>query len=125
METLAPIAMLAFVIFTLVSLARYVRGGDWNGAITLVVAWVIGVVACWLFGESNVGETLVIPGFSTPLGDMNFADLLLAGLVSSSTATAYNEVTGAIDGHRSTAKPHLVDDSSGDTTTETVVVNRP
>lgn len=125
METFTPVAMLAFVVFTLVNLARYLRAADWNGAVTIVVAWVVGLVACWLFGQSEFGESLVIPGFTVPLGAMSFADLLLAGLVVSSTAQAFNEVKGAIDGNISTAKPQLLDDSSGDTHTETVVVNRP
>jgi len=112
MESFTPVALLSLVVFTLLNLVRYVRGGltgqGWNGAITIVAAWVVGFIAAWLFGSSDVGASIVIPGFSEPLGTMGVADLILVGLVVASTAGAFNEVTGAVDAQRSTAKPKLV-----------------
>ena len=116
METATPIALLAFVVFTLLNLVRFVRGGlsgqGWNGAITIVSAWLIGFVAAWIFGESDVGASLLVPGFSLPLGDMGVFDRILVGLAIASTAGAFNEVRGAIDQTTSTAKPTLVQDSA-------------
>lgn len=118
MDTATPIALLAFVVFTLLNLVRFVRGGfagqGWNGAITIVSAWVIGFVAAWVFGESDLGASLVIPGFTMPLGDMGGFDRVLAGLAIASTAGAFNELRGALDQSTSTAKPTLVQDSPPD-----------
>ena len=116
METATPIALLAFVVFTLLNLVRYTRGGfagqGWNGTITILSAWLIGFVAAWVFGESDVGASLVIPGFSEPLGDMGVFDLILVGLAIASTAGAFNELRGAIDQSSSTVKPTLVQDTA-------------
>ncbi len=103
---------MSLVVFTLLNLVRYIRGGltgqGWNGVVTIVAGWVIGSVAAWLFGESDIGAGITVPGFSMPLGDLRFADVILVGLVIASGAGAFNEATGAVDRSRSTAKPKLV-----------------
>lgn len=116
MEIVTPVALLSLVVFTLLNLARFVRGGfagqGWNGAVTLVAAWVIGIVAAVVFGESDVGSSLVIPGFTQTLGEMGFWDRILVGLAIASGAGAFNELRGAIDATSSTAKPRLVQDDA-------------
>lgn len=114
METVTPVALMAFTVFTLLNLVRYTRGGfagqGWNGTVTIVASWAVGFVAAWVFAESDIGAALVIPGFSQPLGAMGVADLILVGLTVASSAGALNEVRGAIDNTTSTAKPKLVQD---------------
>lgn len=116
MDAVTPIALLSLVVFTLLNLVRFLRGAlagqGWNGVITIVASWVIGVIAAALFGASDIGADLVIPGFTQALGDMGFTDLVLVGLVIASGAGAFNEVRGAIDASSSTAKPSLVPGSS-------------
>lgn len=113
METFAPLAALTATIFTVISLLRYVRGRDWNGAATILTVWVAGVVVLLLFAQSTWAETLVIPGLADqPLSTLNFASLVILGLQLGSTATAFNEIRGAIDQSSSTAKPKLVPSST-------------
>lgn len=108
MEAITPVALLSLVVFTIVSLVRYLRGKDWNGAVTVAAVWVAGFIACWLFAESAIGESLVIPGFALPLGAMGIPDLVLVGLAVGSAAVGVNEFRGALDRTTTTAKPKLL-----------------
>lgn len=116
MDAVTPIALLSLVVFTLLNLVRFLRGAlagqGWNGVITIIASWVIGVIAAALFGASDIGADLIIPGFTQPLGDMGLADLILVGLVVASGAGAFNEVRGALDSSSSTTKPTLLPGSS-------------
>lgn len=114
MEAFAPLAALTATVFTVISLLRYLRGRDWNGAFTIVSVWVAGIVVLLLFAQTDWAETLTIPGLAEePLSTLNFASLVVLGLQLGSTATAFNEVRGAIDNTSSTAKPKLVQDGPG------------
>ncbi len=116
MDTATPIALLSFVVFQLLNLVRYTRGGfagqGWNGTITIATSWLIGFAAAWMFGESDIGAALTIPGFAQTLGQMGLVDLVLAGLVVASAAGAFNELKQALDRSDSAVKPHLVPDGT-------------
>ena len=112
MAGMESLALLGFVAFMLLNLVRYIRGGfsgqGWNGAVTIVAGWVVGFVLAWVFGSSDIGGDLVVPGFDIALKDLGITDLILVGLVIASTAGAFNELKGALDDSVSTAKPKLI-----------------
>ena len=101
-----PLIALALVVKTTVDLLRYLRARDWNGAGTLAVVWLGGFGAALLFAQTGFADGLPV-GDST-LGALNVADLIVLGLTLGSAGAGANELFGAIDAHRSTAKPHLL-----------------
>lgn len=128
MDATIPAAMLVFAVFTVGNLVRYLRGQDWNGAVTIASIWAIASVLAWLYGNSRLGEAWVPPiGTSgLPLGELGFGDFVFVGLFLASTASAFNEFNKARDSTTSVAKPELL---SGDTKmildTPSVIVTDP
>lgn len=111
MDTFAPLAALTATVFVVISLLRYARGRDWNGVFTIVSVWVAGIAVLALFAQSNWAEHIDLAGLTggVPLAELNFASLIILGLQLGSTATAFNELRGAIDSSTSTAKPSLLE----------------
>lgn len=113
MEAFAPLAALSAIVYAVISLLRFAKGRDWNGVFTILSVWVAGFVVLLLFAQSDWAETLVVEGIiNEPLSELSVASLIILGFAVGSTATAFNEVRGAIDRHSSTAKPKLVDATS-------------
>jgi purine-cytosine permease-like protein len=109
MPEFVPLVALGLVVKTTVDILRYLRGRDWNGAGTLLIAWVGGLAAAALFAQTDFADSIAVGDQS--LGALNAASLVVFGLVLGSVGANANELFGAIDQNRSTAKPHLVDDT--------------
>ncbi len=107
MLDIVPLAALGLVVKTTVDILRYLRGKDWNGAGTLLIAWVGGLLAAVLFANTDFADSIQV-GDQT-LGQLNLASLVVIGLTIGSVGAGFNELTGALDANRSTAKPHLVE----------------
>jgi hypothetical protein len=105
-----PLVALGLVVKTTVDILRYLKGRDWNGAGTLLIAWVGGLAAAALFAQTDWADGLMIGDQN--LGALNAASLVVFGLVLGSAGAFANEFNAARDSNRSTAKPHLVDDST-------------
>lgn len=108
MDDLVPYAAAVTTVYTVVSLIRFLYGRDWARAGTIVTVWVSGTVVLWLFSLSVWAEGIT----GGMLGDkslaqLNFVSIVILGLQIGSTATAFNEVRGAIDRDGHTDKPHL------------------
>lgn len=102
-----PLVALALVVKTTVDILRYVKGQDWNGAVTLLIAWLAGFAAAALFAQTDFADAIAV-GDQT-LGNLNAASLIVIGLTLGSAGAFANEFNAARDTNRSTAKPHLVD----------------
>lgn len=107
MPDFVPFVALALVVKTTVDILRYVKGQDWNGAVTLLVAWLGGFGAAALFAQTDFADAIAV-GDQT-LGTLNVASLLVLGLTLGSAGANINELFASRDTNRSTAKPHLVD----------------
>lgn len=106
-----PILALGLVVKTTVDILRFVRGRDWNGAGTLLTAWVGGFAAAALFAQTEFADGISV-GDQT-LGDLNVASLLVVGLTLGSVGANVNEFFASRDANRSTAKPQLFADNDG------------
>lgn len=109
MEIVSLVGLIALV-WKVVDVLRLAAGRD-KGAVTQLLAWVVGVGAIFLAANSDIGETWDV-GAGKPLGLLNGASLVLLGLMYSSAASAAVDVKQAIDGHDSAAKPGLLPDTT-------------
>jgi hypothetical protein len=79
---------------------------DYNAAITQVVAWVSGLVAVFLYGESQLGDTITIG--TTTLDHADTATKIIVGLSVSSIASTFYKFSKSVDSSDSNKQPPLL-----------------
>jgi len=102
-----PILVLGLVVYTLTNLVKYARNGDWNGVVTLLAGWVIGIIAVWLVGATDWGSSITVGGTKT-LDLLSWAEKVLAGLVVVSTGSAFYDLKKSFDNTDSAHTPVLL-----------------
>lgn len=100
-----PVLAMAALVIAIINLIKYLRSGNWNGAITTLSVMVAGVVVIALAAQTDFAAGIVIA--DRPLSEYNFWSLLFIGLSLSSIAAFANDIRGAIDNSDSTVKPNL------------------
>jgi hypothetical protein len=103
-----PILALGLVVYTLTNLVKYAKVRDWNGVLTLLAGWAIGVLAVWLVGATDWGATITVGGTKT-LDLLGWAEKVLVGLVVVSAASTVADLRKSFDNSDTATKPHLVD----------------
>lgn len=98
--------LIGSLIYTLINLAKYLRSKEWNGAITIVTGFVIGVVVVFLASSSGIANDLVINGIT--LGNLDNWSKVLVGLVATGLFSSFHDLKSAIDGSVSSSEPKLV-----------------
>jgi hypothetical protein len=106
-----PILALGLVVYTLTNLVKYARARDWNGVLTLLAGWAIGVLAVWLVGATDWGATITVGGTKT-LDLLGWAEKILVGLVVVSAASTVADLRKSFDNSDTATKPHLVDSAA-------------
>lgn len=107
MPLLSAIALVAVVI----DVARSARGRDWNGVITPLVAWGVGVLVAFVLGESDFGEGIPLGDSGHTFASVNGFSLVLVGFALGSLASKGVDLLKAIDNTDSQSRPSLVSDS--------------
>lgn len=79
---------------------------NYNAAITQAVAWIAGLVAVFLYGASQLGDTITI-GDAT-LEHADFGTKVIVGLSIASIASSFVKLTKSIDNTDSNKQPPLV-----------------
>lgn len=102
-----PILVLGLVVYTLTNFVKYVRNREWSAVVTLVAAWVVGVLAVWLVGATSWAETITVGGTET-LNTLSFPEKLLVGLVVTSIGSFGYDLKRSFDNTDSAATPPLV-----------------
>lgn len=111
--TFTTVAALGAVIYTAVNLLKYLRAGNWNGVLTLLVAAVLGIlIALWAANSDITGPLSPIEGGPT-LADMDFGSLALFGVALSSTFSVVTDFRKAFDNSDTASKPPLIPASPG------------
>lgn len=110
MPLLSAIALVAVII----DVARSARGRDWNGVITPLVAWGVGVLVAFVLGESDFGEGIPLGDSGQTFSSVNGFSLILVGFALGSLASKGVDLLKAIDGGDSQKRPHLLDGSPPD-----------
>lgn len=102
-----PILVLGLVVYTLTNLLKYLRARDWNGVVTLLGAWVIGIIAVWLVGATDWAQTVTVGGLKT-LDKLSWAEKVLVGLVVTSVGSVVYDLKKSFDNTDTAATPMLV-----------------
>jgi len=127
MTEFLPVAGVIATVFTVISLLRFVRGRDWDGALTIAAVWLAGVIGVYLTAQSDWGDNGALSGLTGGVAwsDLSFPSILLLGLHIGSGAVAGNEALGALDRSRTTAKPRLLSGDRSVIVDDAVVVDTP
>ncbi len=104
MEFVPVLAMISLVI-TIINLLKYLRSGNYNGAVTTLTVLIAGVLVMFLVAETDFAAGISVA--DRPLGDYNNWSLLFMGLTISSMAAFANELKSAFDNTDSAVKPNL------------------
>ena len=48
------------VVLKLVDFIKYARNGDWNGVLTLLIGWLAGLVAVFVFVQTEWADEITI-----------------------------------------------------------------
>lgn len=82
-----------------------------SAVLTQLVAWISGIALVWIVSAASIGKSFSLPGFP-PLGQLNFWDTVIVGLLASSLASSAVDVKQALDGSDSAGKPPLIPPAS-------------
>ena len=102
-----PVLVLGLVVYTLTNLVKYVRARDWNGVVTLLAGWVVGIIAVWLVGATDWGSSITLGGTKT-LDALTWAEKILAGLVVVSAGSSFYDLKKSFDNTDSAQTPQLI-----------------
>jgi len=101
----ASVAMLA-LIKKFIDFSKYVTAKDINGAVTQLFVWAAGVLAVFLYANTDWAETITYGALT--LADMNGASLIALGLGLASTASLTTDFIKSRDESDSAAMPPLI-----------------
>lgn len=108
-----PLLVMTALIKKTVDLLRYATNQDWNGILTQLVAWTVGIGLTFVVADSDFGAGIAVNGHA--LSALNTWSIVLTGLVVGSSASFAWDIMKAVDNTTSSAPPPLV----------SVVRNRP
>lgn len=97
---------LAALVWKAVDFMKYVRAADWNGVVTQLTVWAVGIGAAFLLSASDFGSMQLIGNIA--MSDMNESSLVLIGLQVGSAGSALVDFKKARDGGDSAKTPELL-----------------
>lgn len=109
--TIAPLVVLGTLVFTFINWLKFIRGRQYNSAITQVIVWASGVAAVWLVAASQFGIDVHVN--SLTLRAMDSATKVVTGLLAASLLSTVNEVKKAIDNTDTAQTPKLAPGADG------------
>lgn len=104
-------------ILKVVDFIKYVTDGfrddgDWNGAVTLLLTWVVGFIAVMLFIETEWGDEIKL-GEQT-LDQLNWQAKVVFALAAPSIAALLYDAKKAVDNTDSASTPRLGNKAEGE-----------
>lgn len=97
------------LVYTIIGLFKDLRGGNMNGALTQIIAWVTGIAVFLLIAQTTFAETTGSPLGDGMLSQSSFADLFFMGLMAASLLGVVDTAFKAIDSSQTSKKPNLID----------------
>ena len=107
MEQAVALLAIALLANKIIELIKYLRVKDWNAAVTLLTLFVAGVVALTLAAHASVTEHTIIPGTTVELGTLEFASLVLLGLMITATGSTIYDFKKSFDNTDSAKQPPM------------------
>ena len=112
MEQALILTSIAFLGNKIIELIKYLRARDINAAVTLLAIHLTGVIVMLFAAAAKVSETLVVPGTSAPIGQLDTASVIFMGLTFASLTSKLYDFQKAVDGSTSAAQPPLLPSST-------------
>jgi hypothetical protein len=106
----APLVLLAALVYKFTSFLKALRNQDWNAALTQLVVWAGGVIAVLLFAQTEWAESVAVGASS--LADLEFWSQFVLGLEAASLTSAFYDLRKGFDGSDSAREPALFMDST-------------
>lgn len=100
-----PLLAMGTLVGKLIDFAKYLRDGDYNGAVTQVSVWVAGILVVLLAAQTDFAPTIAFGEAS--LAQMNLATQVFIGLLAASLFGYAYDVKKAVDHTDSAAVPPL------------------
>ena len=107
MEQAVALLAIALLANKIIELLKYLTNKEYKSAATLLSLFGAGYAALTLAAHAKVTEAIVIPGTLTPLGMLDWASLLLLGLMITATGSTAYDFKKALDQTDSAAQPKL------------------
>jgi ABC-type branched-subunit amino acid transport system permease subunit len=96
------------LVLKLVDFLKYLKNGDSNGIVTLLLGWAAGVAAVQIISWTQWNDEIKI-GDET-LNSLSFASQIVLGFVATSVAAVVYDFKKAVDNSDSAKTPNLVGD---------------
>lgn len=106
MDTFIPAVAMFALIKKFIDFTKYVVNRDLNGSVTQLVVWGAGVLAVWLYAQTDWADTISFAGLT--LAKMNMGSLVALGLGLGSTASVATDFIKSRDDSDSASMPPLV-----------------
>ena len=103
-----PLVVAAALVAVLIDVVRSLRAGDWNGVITPLASWAVGIAVALLLAGSDFAADVKIGDTGYTLDNVNTYTLVLFGFAFGSLASKGVDVIKAIDGSDSQKRPPLI-----------------
>ena len=100
-------AGIVLLISQALNLVKYIKAKDWNGSLSILSGWVIGVAALLLAAQTIFAEGFPIAG--VPLSDLDFWSVVMVGMTFSSAGSGVYNFTKAVDANTSAKVPPLIE----------------
>lgn len=110
MTTLGPFAaigLLVAALYAFQNLARYLKAGDVNGSVGIILAAATGIGAVALAAHSDVTSALHLITNGPALGNLDGGSQILLGISVGSAGTVLADVRNALDNSGSAVKPPI------------------
>lgn len=111
MEAVVIFAGLAFAINKTMSVLKALINRDVNTVVSQVGIWALGFAGLSLAAHAAVTEAYALPGFTEPLGTLDWASLALLGWILGSSGSFAYDFKKAVDGSDSASEAKLVPDA--------------
>jgi hypothetical protein len=106
MDTFVAAAGLLALIKKFVDFSKYVTNRDWNGALTQIYVWGAGIIAVFLYANTDWAHSIAFGGLT--LADMNAGSLVALGLALGSGGSLTTDFIKSRDSSDSAAMPALI-----------------
>ena len=93
------------VILKLVDFVKYLRNGEWNGVVTLLLKWAAGIGAVLVFLQTEWADEITIG--SETLDELSTASMIVFGFAASSVAAVVYDFKKAVDDTDTASTPKL------------------
>ena len=107
---ITSLALLTAAVIAIIDFVRYAKAQDWNGALTIFLAWLAGFGAVLLAANAGYTDHIVLVNDQPPLGEADLGSLVLLGFVIGSLAPVGVKILKAVDSSTTSKSPQLIND---------------